>query len=455
MNSLSITRLWSPDRLSVHFDSDSARSTWVSRPTTLSELASVIANAPARGLSVAPPEGWHADWTDNAGGECVVLAGRFSDSPVEWIDWEAGIARVPAGVSIGDVAQALTASGWWSRLLLAPDRLTVGTAVGANPSSGSTGVGGRLSDDLLAVELVDASGQLRRITRQERPSDFAATVGCLGLTGVIVAVETRISAISTAWVSTEAVRLDCFSEVGLALTRPADSRMAESIEIDPSASGPGLGRGVLHRAQPAKISELPASRQHCALEPPRSTRHSPGLIPAFGDRGIALAQRLRHDTRAPQQAGELLGARDFLADAVAGVPDLHPDWVRYEVRLPSTSLELVPTMLEQLQRKQISPRRVIACRSTNDLADLLNPLVPGVTFGFSVPSWHERTGRILDYFDELVVHAGGHVILASDSRVRPDLAQVMIPTISELREYRALAGASDTFTSNLGRRLAL
>lgn len=456
MNSLSITRLWSPDRLSVHFDSDSARSTWVSRPTTLAELASVVANAPTRGLTVATPTGWHADWTDNAGGECVVLSGTLSDSPVEWIDWEAGVARVRAGAPIGDLADALIASGWWSRLLLAPDRMTVGTAIGANPSSGSAGVGGRLSDDLLAVEVVDAHGQLKRITRDERAIDFASTVGCLGLTGVIVAAETRITAISTAWVSTDAIRLDCFEDVAQALTRQTDADWTESIEIDPSAVGPGLGRGVLHRGRPARISDLPASRQHAALEiPPRPQQSAHKLIPAFGDRGMALAHRLRHDTRAPQQEGELLGTRDFLAAAITGVPERNPDWVRYEVRLPRAAIDLVPAMLELLQRNHISPRRVLACRSDGEFHDLLNPPLAGLTFGFSVPSWHDRTSRTLDQLDEMVASGEGHVILSSDSRTRPDLAHMMIPTLSELHDYRALAGSSDTFTSNLGRRLAL
>lgn len=113
-----------------------------------------------------------------------------------------GTVRVRGGETVADLCAALAASG--RALATVPDapRATIAGATGLGMYGGAPDAGS-LSDQVLAVRLVDGRGQVREVTG---PDLDAARCG-LGALGVITALELRTVGLARLRVHEEATRL--------------------------------------------------------------------------------------------------------------------------------------------------------------------------------------------------------------------------------------------------------
>ena len=181
----------------VHSRLNPTRVREVVRVRSLDALVDAVRAARRRRLPVCVAGGRHA-MGGQAFAEDGVLVDTRSLSRIGRLDPVAGTVEVEAGIQwpalIGglaarqrDAAEPLTIA----QKQTGADRLTVGGAVAANIHG--RGLAMRpLVGDVDALVLVDADGEVRRVSRRQQPALFSLVVGGYGLFGVVTSVTLRL-----------------------------------------------------------------------------------------------------------------------------------------------------------------------------------------------------------------------------------------------------------------------
>ena len=124
---------------------------------------------------------------------------------VHRIDEFSKTVEVDAGVRLGDLSRALREHGLTLPSLPFNPRVTIGGAV-ATATHGTSAKWGTLSDSVISIQIVTASGELKRIGEQAHPDEMKAARTAIGMLGVIARVE--LQAIDIPWVQFSELKLD-------------------------------------------------------------------------------------------------------------------------------------------------------------------------------------------------------------------------------------------------------
>ena len=423
----------------------------VTGPLDLRQLGDLIVGAPAGGILARGAGRSYGDAAQNEGGVVLnpVTVSRIEPDP------EHAMVQVSASVTFTELLACLVPLGLLPPVLPGTRHLTVGGAVAADVHGKNQHADGSISAWIEAIELLDGEGALRAV-RPGSPG-FRATVGGMGLTGVIVSVRLRLMRIRSARLRVTTRRLGDLDALLAAQDEPG-TRYAVSW-VDLSATGRSLGRGVLdtgdHLTYPDPVHEADGLHYH------------PGrLIPAPA---LPFCPVTTWSARAFNQLWFRASPRG--RTSVAGIPayfhrlDAVRDWNRtlgpggfrqYQFVVPSGAEKLLVHVITELQRHRAAAFLGTLKRFGPASGTYLSFPLPGWSLAVDMPAGRPDLHHVLDDLDHRVAEAGGRVYLCKDSRLSRDAFAGMYG--SGLAGWRAAQAALDPesrFRSDLGRRLAL
>ncbi|WP_282698258.1 FAD-binding protein [Streptomyces sp. CC208A] len=386
----------------------------LARPRSAAEAAGAVLGRGPRG-AVARGRGRSCgDAAQNAGGTVLELTAL---DRIRGLDGAAGLVVCEAGAELGAVARALLPYG------LRPRAGAGGWTAGGAVASG-------YGNGVEALELLGADGESRTVRRGEPL--FDATVGGLGLTGVILSVTLALRPVETAFLRERTARFrdaDALLAHWTGGAAPPEPYARARVELT------GRGRAVLTTAAPVPYAGLP--RGHRARRAPLAPPSRPWL-PAGGLRPLPGLVR----ARVVPSYGSGGGAC----------------FVRYRCAVPEGREEALRGLLALLADRRSPARAARHARVERVGAAGAGPLafpVRGWCLGFDAPVGARGLGRFLDVLDERVAAAGGRVCLAEDARLRPALLPVMYPRLDAFRALRSSLDPRSVFRSDLSHRLAL
>lgn len=434
----------------------------VAHPTSVDEVADAAADHGERGLVARGLGRSYGDAAQNAGGLVVETTGV---SGIRWLDPERGLARLDAGVSLDALMRWGIPQGWFAPVSPGTRMVTVGGAIAADVHGKNHHVAGSFGTNVVAIRLLHpAKGEVITVDRETEPELFWATLGGMGLTGVIVQADVQLAAIPSASVLVDTERCRDLDDV-IGRMEARDHEYHYSVAwLDLHARGAKLGRSVLTRGDFAPVDQLPASRRHRALAfDPVSLGSVPitppsGLInrvtiPAFNELWFRKAPRLRrgqvqsipqffHPLDGVSQWNRMYGTRGLL------------QWQPY---VPFGEEEVLRSIIEQFSQSPYSSFLTVLKRFGEGNAGHLSFPAAGWTLNvdLAVPADARELATFLDRLDEQVAEAGGRLYLAKDSRLRPETFRAMYPRLAEWQEVRDRADPQRSLQSDLSRRLGL
>lgn len=407
----------------------------------------------ARGLGRS-----YGDAAQNAGG--VVLRLRTSADDI-LIDETAAIATVSAALSIDELLRVLVPRGFFVPVTPGTRYVTIGGAIATDIHGKNHHREGSFGNHVESLELMLADGSGVTIGPQREPELFWATVGGMGLTGLILRASFRVIPIETSKMSVDTNRVPDLDSLLSLMTEGDDAYRYSVAWVDLLAKGRHLGRSVLTRGEHARRDQIAGSNDPLAYEP-RHLISVPALIPpsgvlshpavsAFNELWYRKAPRHRvqeeqsiatffHPLDGIGSWNRLYGARGFVQYQFV-VPLERDDVLRRVVELIST--RRVPTFLAVLKR--FGP---------GNPAPLSFPMA-GWTLTLDAAAGTRRLPELFADLDTLVLDAGGRHYFAKDACLGPQAAQRGYPRLSEWQAVRQRADPQQRWQSDLARRLQL
>lgn len=429
-------------------------------PQSLASLHDLIVSRPAAGLLARGSGLSYGDAAVNTGG-LVLPPGNGSPWPggppdrVE-LDTKAGTVRACAAVTFAELLEHTVPEGWLLPVLPGTRHLTLGGAIAADVHGKNQRGDGSIAAWLDRIELMDGRGTLTHLTPEGDPAAFAATVGGMGLTGVILAATLRLLPIRSARMQVTAVRAADLDALTAALDETT-SRYAVAW-IDGTARGRALGRGVVDSADHLETPD--------PVREPEGPRYTPGrVVPAPAlpfnpvNRLTARAFNSLWYRAAPRRRETTASAAAFFhrLDTVSGWNrTLGPAGIwQYQFVVPDASRDLVAVVLETLQRHHAAPFLGTLKRFGPGDGHPLSFPTAGWSLAVDMPAARPRIAGLLSRLDRLVATAGGRIYLAKDARMDRSCFTDMYGPLDDWRAARARLDPDEVFRSDLGRRLGL
>jgi len=423
----------------------------VTGPLDRRQLSDLIVGAPAGGVLARGAGRSYGDAAQNAAG---VVLNPVTASRIE-PDLEHATVRASASVTFTELLACLVPLGLLPPVLPGTRHLTVGGAVAADVHGKNQHGDGSISAWIEAIELLDGDGGLRAI-HPGTPA-FRATVGGMGLTGVIVSARLRLLPIRSARLRITTRRLGDLDALLAAQDEPG-ARYAVSW-VDLSATGCSLGRGVLdtgdHLIYPDPVHEASGLHYH----PGR-----PWPAPA-----LPFCPVTPWSARAFNQLW--FRASPAGRTSVAGIPeyfhrlDAVRDWNRtlgpagfrqYQFVVPLGAEKLLAYVIAGLQRNRAAAFLGTLKRFGPASGNYLSFPLPGWSLAVDMPAARPDLRRLLDDLDRRVAEVGGRVYLCKDSRLsRGAFAAMYGSDLDSWRVAQAALDPASRFRSDLGRRLGL
>ncbi len=414
-------------------------------------VASILATSPhvvARGLGRS-----YGDAAQLSGG--VVLDNRELGGIGDISD--DGVVTVGAGVSIEQLLTRSIPQGWFVPVTPGTRQVTMGGAVAADVHGKNHHVDGSFARHVLELRLVTPSGPLT-VSPTTDAELFWATMGGMGLTGVMTSVTIQMLKIETDQVLVDTDRFADLDAVMAAMAE-GDQRYRYSVAwVDCMTRGAHMGRAILTRGDHAARSDVPTPQ----LQAPRAAKIA---VPFDAPSGLLnpLTIKLFNEAwfrSAPSHRARQAQSLSTFFHPLDGVRDWNRlygrrGFVQYQFCVPDDAGETVVEAIRQLSASRVPSFLAVLKRFGASNPGPLSFPMPGWTLALDLPVGPAKLAGVLDDLDELVLGVGGRLYFAKDARLGPDKIRAMYPRLDEFLRIKHRVDPENRLTSDLARRLHL
>ena len=378
---------------------------------------------------------------------------RFLD-----FDSDTGVLHVESGVSNAQIIETFVPRGWFLPVVPGTKFIAVGGALAADVHGKNHHRVGTIAQHVEEFELLLASGETIVCSRTQNSDAFRATLGGMGLTGVILSAKLRLQPIESAQIVLRTERTRNLQETLDGFGRDSDTTYSVAW-IDCLAAGEALGRSVFLRGEHATNRDLLAAdfEGDPFASAPKKAKNVPRDFPDF-----ALSPASVRAFNAAYYAGhpdgeELQGFEKFFwpLDSLGNWNKIYGarGFVQYHCILPfATSGAGLTRLLERIAGSgRAAFLAVLKLYGPENDSPMSFPL-EGHSLALDLPA-SEGIVEFCRELDAITLEHGGRTYLAKDSTLAPDTFHKMYPRLPEFERIKRELDPRNRFQSSLSRRL--
>jgi FAD/FMN-containing dehydrogenase len=362
-------------------------------------------------------------------------------------DRQTGRLWCEAGVSLAEILRVAVPAGWFLPVTPGTKFVTVGGAIANDVHGKNHHRAGTFGLHLARVQVCRSDAGVVECSPWENTDLFCATVGGLGLTGVILTAEIQLKSIPGDRIEAEAIPFQSLAGFQM-LAEESDKEFEYTVAWIDSFSGEQL-RGIFYRGNHAR-----------GFHPAGTKRSGPKIPFAAPDfllnrYGLKLFNAAYYRWKARRSGRSTVGFDPFFypLDSIRNWNLLYGarGFLQYQFVIPETASDALQEILGRINRDGMGSflavlKRFGAVRSPG----MMSFPRPGLTLALDLPMRGERTLQLLERLDEMVVRAGGAIYPAKDARMSPETFAASFPAASEFRKFVDPA-LSSTFWRRVSR----
>ena len=408
----------------------------------------------ARGLGRS-----YGDPAQNAGGLVVDMTAL---NKIHSIDRDSRRVVVDGGVDLDQLMRAALPFGLWVPVLPGTRQVTIGGAIGSDIHGKNHHSAGSFGNHVKSIDLLTADGQVRTCTPTGRNSKlFWATVGGMGLTGIILRATIEMTPTETAYFIADGVVTSTLDEtIAVHSDGSEENYDYSSAWFDAVAPLPKLGRAAISRGSLAKLDQLPKKLQKDPLKFDAPTLLTfPDVFPnglankyTFSAVGEVWYRKSGNYTGKVQNLTQFYHPLDMFGEWNRAYGS--KGFLQYQFVVPPESVDEFKRIIVDIQKSgHYSFLNVFKLFGEGNKAPLSFPMKGwNICVDFPIKAGLNEFVRELD---KRVLEFGGRLYTAKDSRTDAETFHAMYPRIDEWLKVRRSVDPTNVFASDMSRRLEL
>lgn len=408
----------------------------------------------------------YGDPAQNAGGLVIDMQPL---NKIHSIDPDSAIVDVDGGVTLDQLMKAALPYGLWVPVLPGTRQVTIGGAIGPDIHGKNHHSAGSFGDHVVSMELLVADGRILHLEPEGTAEDpqgdlFWATVGGMGLTGIIVRARIRMTKTETAYFIADTDRTNNLEEtVAFHSDGSEHNYTYSSAWFDVISPEPKLGRSTISRGSLATLAQLEELAPKLAKDPLKFNAPQLMKVPdifsswtlnkltlsAVGVAYYAMGAPAKNQVKNLTQFYQPL---DLIGEWNRGYGS--KGFLQYQFVVPTEAVEPFKDIIRDMQKSgHYSALNVFKLFGPGNRAPLSYPM-PGWNVCVDFPI-RPGLGAFLDDLDKRVMEFGGRLYLAKESRTSAENFHAMYPGMEGWLKTRNEIDPTGVFASDMSRRLEL
>ena len=393
----------------------------VHRPAWNDEIASIFEAATDGSLL---PYGLGRSYGDS----CLNLDRELVDcrrlNRILAFDESTGILRCEGGMSFADINNVFVPKGWFLPVTPGTQFVTVGGAIANDVHGKNHHYAGTFGAHIHQLGLHRSDDRFMVCSPEENSSMFRATIGGLGLTGIIAWADIQMRRVEGPWIDTELVPFQSLASF-LDLSHESDGQFEYTVAWLDCFAGKNL-RGIFFRGNHAKENTRAFRRKHGPALP----FALPGwLLNRYSVKAFNTAYYHLH---ARKKGPAVMDYASFFypLDSIRRWNLLYGrhGFLQYQCVIPEANIDAFEELLDRIARSRMgSFLGVMKKFGSVPPAGMLSFPRPGLTLALDFAMKGDKTLQLMRSLDDVVEQSGGALYPAKDARMSPALFEASFP----------------------------
>lgn len=387
----------------------------------------------------------------------------FVNAPTEpgFVDSEPTRVTAEAGVSLADLVEVSLVRGCFLPVTPGTKFVTLGGAIAADVHGKNHHAVGSIATFVESFELLIADGSTIVCSRVENERVFHATLGGMGLTGVIRRATLRMLRVPSAYIRVRHERASSLVDAIDALERTESETTYSVAWIDCLARGARMGRSVLMLGEHANRSELSLeqAKQPYAV-PLKRVKSVPSIVPGFALNPLTVRafNEVYYRTHPDKTAITDYDSFFYPLDSIQHWNRIYGKrgFIQFQALLPKhTAREGLHELLTRLAKSGMGSFLAVLKTCGPASEGPLSYLYPGFTLALDLPNTGSRLLGLMEECNRLLLDYEGRIYAAKDAVTDAATFARMYPRLDEFRSVKRAVDPDTRFDSALARRLGI
>lgn len=375
-------------------------------------------------------------------------------------DAERGFLRAQAGITLDEIIRFALPRGYFPPVTPGTKFPTLGGCIAADVHGKNHHAEGSIAGFLEDLDLVLADGSTLRCSPTQNPDLFWATLGGMGLTGIIYAATLRLKKVASAYVQQRSIKTANFAETCRIFAETQGEYTYSVAWIDSLKKGKGLGRGLILLGEHADANELKERESFPLHAGGRLT--VPSFFPSFALNTWSMRtfNTLYYHRQLRHTADALIHYNPYFypLDAIHHWNRIYgrAGFLQYQVVVPfADGEEVMADLLGRIAQRGIASLLTVLKTFGPANEGLLSFPIPGYTLALDIPLSDGGVVPFLRQLNKIIVRAGGRVYLAKDAILEREDFEAMYPQLAQFKEVKRRYDPEHRFRSCLSDRLGI